>query len=56
MLSQEELEAMVAEEEKRLGVGSREFMERHNEIMTMIEQIRNNMKNAPVSTANTDKS
>ena len=33
MLSQEELGAMVSAEEKRLGVGSKEFMQRHNEIM-----------------------
>lgn len=33
----EELTAMVREEERRLCVGSEEFMERHNEIMQMIE-------------------
>ena len=39
MLSQDELAAMVAAEEKRLGVGSREFMERHNEIMGRIDSL-----------------
>ena len=33
MLSQEELDAMVEAEEKRLGVGSKEFIQRHNEII-----------------------
>lgn len=40
MLSQEELDAMVEAEEKRLGVGSKEFMQRHNEIMQRIERTR----------------
>jgi len=40
MLSREELAAMMAEEEKRLGVGSREFMQRHNEIMELIDKAR----------------
>lgn len=40
MLSQEELAAMMAEEEKRLGVGSTEFMQRHNEIMELIDKAR----------------
>lgn len=40
MLSQEELTAMMAAEEKRLGVGSREFMQRHNEIMELIDKAR----------------
>lgn len=40
MLSQEELAAMVATEEERLGVGSKEFMERHNEIMEEIDCIQ----------------
>ncbi len=40
MLSQEELTAMVAVEEKRLGVGSKKFMQRHNEIMQRIERAR----------------
>ena len=38
-MSKEELEELVAAEEKRLGVGSREFMERHNEIMADIERL-----------------
>ena len=32
MLSQEELTAMMAVEERRLGVGSKEFMQRHNDV------------------------
>lgn len=40
MLSQEELAAMVIAEEKRLGVGSKEFMQRHNEIMELIDKAR----------------
>ena len=40
MLSKEELDAMVAEEEKRLGVGSKESLQRHNEIMQRIERAR----------------
>ncbi len=39
MLSAKELEAMMAEEEKRLGVGSEEFMRHHNELMEQIEQL-----------------
>lgn len=30
----------MAEEEKRLGVGSKEFMQRHNEIMELIDKAR----------------
>ena len=37
-MSQEEITALVEAEEQRLGVGSKEFMERHNEIMKMIER------------------
>ncbi len=40
MLSQEELDAMVEAEEKRLGVGSKEFIQRHNEIMELIDEAR----------------
>lgn len=40
MLSQEELAAMMAAEEKRLGVGSKEFIKCHNEIMELIERAR----------------
>lgn len=40
MLSQEELAAMAAAEEKRLGVGSKEFKQRHNEIMELIDRAR----------------
>jgi len=40
MLSQEELDAMVEAEEKRLGVGSKEFIQHHNEIMELIDRAR----------------
>jgi len=40
MLSKEELAVMMAEEEKRLGVGSKEFLQRHNEIMELIDRAR----------------
>ena len=33
MLSEEELNTIVEAEEKRLGVGSKEFMQCHNAIM-----------------------
>lgn len=57
MLSLEDMAALTAAEEKRLGVNSPEFMERHNEIMAMADAIqRRYRKNAPASTANTDKS
>ncbi len=57
LLSKEELAAMVAAEEKRLGVNSPEFMERHNEIMEMADDIQSRYKkSAPISTANTDRS
>lgn len=39
-MAKEELDAMVAEEEKRLGIGSEEFMKRHNEIMEEVDQIK----------------
>ena len=49
--------ALTAAEEKRLGVNCPEFMERHNEIMKMADEIRSRYKkNAPTSTANTDRS
>lgn len=41
ILSQEDLAVMMAEEENRLGVNSPEFIERHNEIMGLIEQAKN---------------
>ncbi len=54
---QEEFAAMIAEEERRLEEGRKEFMERHREIMGMIDDIRSRYrKNAPASAANTDKS
>lgn len=41
-MAKEELDAMVAEEEKRLGIGSEEFMKRHNEIIEEVDQIKDN--------------
>ena len=40
MMHQKELDALIATEEKRLGVNSQKFMERHNEIMSLIEQAK----------------
>lgn len=37
MSLKEELAAMIAAEEKRLGVGSEEFMNRHQDIMEHID-------------------
>lgn len=39
-MAKEELDAIVAAEEKHLGVGSKEFMQRHNEIMALIDGTR----------------
>lgn len=39
MSLQEELAAMMAAEEKRLGVNSEEFVKRHNEIMEQIDDL-----------------
>ena len=57
MLSREDMAAMITAEEKRLGVNSPEFMERHNEIMIMADEIQSRYKkNAPTSTVNTGRS
>lgn len=39
-MSPEEIQKMVDEEENRLGVHSEEFLNRHHEIMELIEQAR----------------
>lgn len=39
-MTKKELNEMVAAEEKRLGVGSKEFLQRHHEIMAEVERIR----------------
>ncbi len=44
MLTREDMAALTAAEEKRLGVNSPEFRERHNEIMGLIDQSRNKKK------------
>lgn len=57
MLSLDDMAALTAAEEKRLGVNSPEFIRRHNEIMAMADDIQSRYKkNAPTSTANTDSS
>ena len=57
LLSLEDMAALTAAEEKRLGVNSPEFIRRHNEIMKMADEIQSRYKkNAPTSTANTDRS
>lgn len=38
MLSKEELDQIAAADEARLGVNSREFIQRHNEIMELIDK------------------
>lgn len=53
MLSLEDMVELTAAEGKRLGVNSPEFMERHNEIMKMADDIQSRYKKkAPISTAN----
>ncbi len=57
MLSLDDMAALTAAEEKRLGVNSPEFMEWHNDIMAMADEIQSRYKkNAPTSTTNTDRS
>ena len=57
MLSLEDMATLTAAEEKRLGVNSPEFIRRHNEIMAIADDIQSRYKkNAPTSTANTDRS
>jgi len=38
MLSREELDRIAAVDERRLGVNSREFIQRHNDIMELIDK------------------
>ena len=57
MLSLEDMAALTAAEEKRHGENSPEYVRRHNEIMKMADEIQSRYKkNAPISTANTDRS
>lgn len=57
LLLKKELAAMVVAEEKRLEVNSPKFIRRHNEIMAMADDMQSRYKkNAPTSTANTDRS
>ncbi len=56
MLSSEDMAALAAAEEKRLKVNSPEFMELHNEIMAMADDIQSRYKKMhPASTANTGR-
>lgn len=43
-MTEKDLADMIEAEEKRLGVGSRQFMERHREIMNLIEQMERDSK------------
>lgn len=57
LLLLEDMAALTSTEEKCLGVNSPEFIRRHNEIMKMADEIQSRYKkNAPTSTANTDRS
>ena len=57
MLSLEDMAALTAAEGKRLGVNGPEFTRRHNEFMAMADDMQSRYKkNAPISTANTDRS
>ena len=57
MLSLDDMAVLTTAEEKRLGVNSLEFIRRHNEIMAMADDMQSRYKkNAPTSTANTDRS
>ncbi len=57
MLSLEDMAALTAAEEKRLGVKGSELIRRHNEIMAMADDIQSHYKkNASTSIANTDRS
>ncbi len=57
MLSLDDMAALTAAEEKRLGVNSSEFIRRHNEIMKLADDIQSRYKkNTPTSTVNTDRS
>ena len=44
MLSLEDMAALTAAEEKRLGLNSPEFIRRHNEIMETADRIRRENK------------
>lgn len=57
LLSKEDMAALTAAEEKRLGVNSPEFIRRHNEIMAMADDIQSRYKkNAPIGISGTDRS
>ena len=46
MLSLEDMMELVEAEEKRLGVGSEEFLQRHEEIMELIDKAMQKGKEA----------
>lgn len=49
-MTEKDLADMIEAEEKRLGMGSRQFMERHQEIMSLIEQMEREYKKCPCQT------
>ena len=49
-MTEKDLADMIKAEEKRLGVGSRQFMERHQEIMDLIERMEREYKKRPCQT------
>lgn len=46
-MTQEELNAMMDAEARRLGIGSSAFMERHREIMELADQIQQQYEKRP---------
>ena len=57
MLTSEDMSELNAMEEKKLGVNSPEFIQRHNEIMRMADEIQSRYKkNAPAGIHGTDRS
>lgn len=43
-MTTKEIEALVAEDKQRLGVGSRELQQRHNQIMNELQEIERKNK------------
>lgn len=54
-MTEKDLADLMEAEEKRLGLYSPEFMERHREIMETADRIRQENKKRPCQCANTDK-
>ncbi len=49
-MTEKDFAEMIEAKEKRLGVGSRKFMERHQEFMNLIEQMEREYKKRPCQT------